>query len=323
MASASFAQLLSLDRYAIPLDAKGATIGKFVATGNETVKLLKDEAGIFTIADNTLSLKKNAAVKAGAPMSYVITVQCGAEVKRFELVKDEFLRNKVIAHRGAWKHHNVSQNTIGSLMAAIAIGCEGSEFDVWLTKDGRVALNHDNDLSGMIVEKSNLSALQTVELKAGEHIPTLEDYLALIKTQNKTRLVLELKSNGNPRALELADSAVRIVHRMRAQAWVDYISFDYKALLKVRSLDPTAAIANLSDKEPMDLLKIENFTGIDYNQGVFDNGLRVYERARMLGLTVNVWTVNDEAAQQRFLSMGVDFITTDEPEQLLRMVEKK
>ncbi|MDR1667456.1 MAG: glycerophosphodiester phosphodiesterase [Bacteroidales bacterium] len=321
-AANAFAQLTALDGYTIPLNKKGATVGKFVAPAGRDAVLIKDEAGIFLINKGVLSLKKNTSVAAGAPRSYVVTVRCGEEVKSFELVKDEFIHNKVIAHRGAWKHHGVHQNSMGALRHAIALGCEGSEFDVWLTKDGKVALNHDRDLEGMIVEESNLPQLRTVLLEEGEVIPVLEDYIALIKTQNKTRLVLELKSAKNGRAIALTDSAVNIVHRLKAQAWVDYISFDYAAVTKVRELDPTAHVAYLTDDVPMDLLKVDGISGIDYHYALFDKLPKLYERARMLGLTINVWTVNDEQRWKTFLDMNVDFITTDEPALLLKMTQK-
>ncbi|MDR0714622.1 MAG: glycerophosphodiester phosphodiesterase [Bacteroidales bacterium] len=321
-ATTVFAQLTVLDRYTIPLNKKGATVGKLVVPDGRKSVLVKDEAGIFVLNEGVLSLKKNVSVAPGTPFSYVVTIQCGNEIKSFELVKDEFVHNKVIAHRGAWKHHGVHQNSTGSLRHAIDLGCEGSEFDVWLTKDGKVALNHDNDLDGMIVEKSDLARLRTIPLENGEVIPTLEDYIALIKTQNKTRLVLEFKSNKNGRAIALTDSAVNIVHRLKAQAWVDYISFDYAAVKRVRELDPTAHIAYLTDDVPMDLLKADGISGIDYHYSLFEKLPKLYERARMLGLTINVWTVNDEQRMKTFLEMNVDFITTDEPALMLQLIGK-
>ena len=42
-----------------------------------------------------------------------------------------------------------------------------------------------------------------------------------------------------------------------------------------------------------------------------------------LGLTVNVWTVNDKKDMQWFIDMGVDYITTDKPDVLKRMLKNK
>ena len=158
--------LLVLDNYTVPMDMKGAKIGRFVTPKDASISIVKDDSGLFEIGKTgELTLKKNKVVTSTSPMSYVITVEQGGEQKTFEIVKDEFIKNKVIAHRGAWKHTGVTQNTLGALQHAMDLGCQGSEFDVWLTKDKKIAINHDNDLEGRIIEKTTLADLQTIKLK--------------------------------------------------------------------------------------------------------------------------------------------------------------
>lgn len=317
--------LLVLDNYTIPMDMKGAKVGRFVTPKDASVSIVKDESGLFEIGKTgELMLKKNKVITSTSPMSYIITVEHGGEQKTFEIVKDEFIKNKVIAHRGAWKHTGVTQNTLGALQHAIDLGCQGSEFDVWLTKDKKIAINHDNDLEGRIIEKTTLADLQTIKLKNDEVVPTLEEYIKLIKTQNKTRLVLELKSNKwNENVLALADSCVQIVHRMNAQAWVDYITFDYRGLKVIREMDATAHTAYLEHSVDLDLQKLDGVSGIDYHYSLFDKVEKLHERCLMLGLTMNAWTVNTEDWMKRFLDLDIDFITTDEPEMLLKMIEER
>lgn len=315
-------QLLALEKYTVPVGVPGAVVGRF--TTEEAVTLADDPSGLFEIVNNELKLRKKAAVTASSPMLFEIGVAYGGERKQFTIVRDEFIRNKVVAHRGAWKGYGYHQNSRHSLRKAIELGCEASEFDVWLTKDKYIALNHDYEYDGMIVELSKLADMRRVILEQGEVMATLDEYLEIIRGQNRTRLVLELKSTpANRIGLELADAAVAMVHKMGAQAWVDYISFDYEVLKRVRALDPTAHIAYLGAVVPMDQQKIEGMSGIDYHFSQFDNMPRLYDRARMLGLTINVWTVNDPKIMERMLDMGVDFITTDEPAMLLEMIEKR
>jgi glycerophosphoryl diester phosphodiesterase len=45
--------------------------------------------------------------------------------------------------------------------------------------------------------------------------------------------------------------------------------------------------------------------------------------AKRRKLTVNVWTVNEQALAESYINQGVDFITTDEPEMLLKLIGKK
>jgi glycerophosphoryl diester phosphodiesterase len=46
------------------------------------------------------------------------------------------------------------------------------------------------------------------------------------------------------------------------------------------------------------------------------------QQAHELGMTVNVWTVNSKSEIARFLSKGVDLVTTDESEIGMSLVGK-
>ena len=70
-----------------------------------------------------------------------------------------FIQNKVIAHRGAWKKNELPQNSIASLREAIRLGCEGSEFDVWMTADEVLVINHDADFQGLDIEHETYETL--------------------------------------------------------------------------------------------------------------------------------------------------------------------
>lgn len=321
--SASSASV-TLDKYTIPVGVKGAVIGKIVVQDNQEVTLAKDTSSLFLIDQaGYIKLQPNIELSISSPIRYEITVKTGSEDKAFELVKDEFINNKVIAHRGAWKNHEASQNSMSSLKNAIQLGCEAAEFDVWLSSDNKVILSHDPIIGGKKVEDTPAQTLMEIPLKNGDFVPALEEYLNCIKNQNKTRLVLELKGSqkGKDRSLALADSAVQLVHQNKAQAWVDYISFDYEALLRVKELDPTAVISYLETNKVLDELSKAKVDGIDYHYSAFYNDEKLVDKAQQLGLTTNVWTVNTEEQMQHLLQQGVDYVTTDEPELLLKLIE--
>ena len=73
-------------------------------------------------------------------------------------------QTKAIAHRGFWKTPGSSQNSITSLLKADSIGCYGSEFDVWLTKDSKLVVNHDPVYKMRPMEYSKGDALTWVEI---------------------------------------------------------------------------------------------------------------------------------------------------------------
>jgi glycerophosphoryl diester phosphodiesterase len=59
-----------------------------------------------------------------------------------------FADNVVVAHRGAWKQKDIPENSIASLKHAIELNCTGSEFDVRMTADDILIVNHDAIITG-------------------------------------------------------------------------------------------------------------------------------------------------------------------------------
>lgn len=322
--------LPGLSGYRIPVEKKGALIGKVVVPVEKTpskITLQKDTSGLFRVDKmGFVRLKKGIRLKASASeFRYGITVETGGVPIDFELVKDEFIQNKVIAHRGAWKNQNVPENSLGSLERAIELGCEACEFDVWLSSDNIPVVCHNASVGGKLIEQTTASELQRISLGKDNFVPTLEQYLLDAKLQNKTKLVLEIKSSeiGQERSLELTDKVVSLVHELKAQAWTEYISFNYGILQRIRDLDPMVRTAYLSDDKPLETLVTDGISGIDYPFYAFQRDPDLVKKAHQMGLSVNVWTVNDSKELAHYLDEGVDWITTNEPEELLKFSEKK
>lgn len=241
------------------------------------------------------------------------------------LAQSTFHKNKVIAHRGAWKAKELPQNSIASLREAIRLGCEGSEFDVWMTADEVLVVNHDHELQGMNIETSTYAELLTKTLPNGEKIPTLKAYLSEGMTQKGTKLILEFKPSelGIARSERVGELSVKTVQELGAQAWVDYITFSYEGGLKAIATDPKANIAYLNgDKTPLEL-KEAGFFGFDYHLSLLRRMPQWIAEAKALGLTTNSWTINKEEDMSWLLDLGVDFITTDEPEKLSTVIQSK
>jgi glycerophosphoryl diester phosphodiesterase len=319
--------LPGLSSYRIPLEKEGALIGKVVIPSPKTtqkITLQKDTSGLFRLdGKGCIRLKKGTKLKASASeFRYGIAVGIGTVSVDFELVKDEFILNKVIAHRGAWKNQQVAENSLGSLNKAIELGCEGSEFDVWLSSDKVPVVCHNASVGGKLIEQTTAAELQKISLGKDGFVPTLEQYLLAAKHQNRTHLVLEIKSSeiSQERSLELTNAVVCMVHNLKAQAWVDYISFNYGVLKRVHELDPGAKTAYLSDDKKLEELVADGITGIDYPYYSFHTDENLVKKAHQLGLTVNVWTVDKEEELRYFITQGVDRITTNEPEQLIKLI---
>ncbi|WP_207431665.1 glycerophosphodiester phosphodiesterase [Sabulibacter ruber] len=289
------------------------------------VKLVGESARTFELVkDNTLKLKKTAISNPQAFWQEVVVETNSGQRDTFRIVRDEFITNRVVAHRGAWKNTGATENSIGALQHAIRLGCAGSEFDVHMSSDSVLFVHHDHDVNGTHIEKTPAAELAKLKLPNGEYLPTLEAYLQAGLNQNKTKLILEIKPSAisKERGQALARKVVETVQKYKAQGWVDYISFDYDICRKVKELEPSAKVAYLNgEKAPAELAK-DKMYGFDYHQNVVKKNPQCIEEAHALNLTVNVWTVNAPEMMDWLLERKVDFITTNEPEILLEKVSK-
>jgi glycerophosphoryl diester phosphodiesterase len=241
------------------------------------------------------------------------------------IAQEMFHSNKVIAHRGAWKAQGFPQNSLASLRESVRLGCEGSEFDVWMTADEVLVVNHDGEFMGMEIEHNTYDQLLSQKLSNGEKIPTLKEYLTEGMKQTGTKLILEFKPSGISveRSEKVGEMSVKTVKEMKAEKWVDYITFSYEGGKKAIATDPKANVAYLTgDKSPAQL-KEDGFFGFDYNIRALRLKPEWISEAQQLGLTVNAWTVNNPEDMQWLLDLKADFITTDEPELLFQLLGKK
>lgn len=223
-------------------------------------------------------------------------------------------QTQIIAHRGFWKTENSAENSLAALIKADSIGCYGSEFDVWLTKDKQLIVNHDPEVYGRSIQESSARKITRTRLLNKECIPTLEQYLLTGKGL-KIKLILELKPlNSSDRETLAVQLIVDMVRSMGLEDRMEYIAFSLHATKEFIRLAPKGTPVyylngDLSPKE----LKAIGCAGPDYNLNVFKKNPDWLAECKALGLKSNVWTVNEEHDMLWFVEHVVDFITTNEP----------
>lgn len=230
---------------------------------------------------------------------------------------------EVICHRGYWDIEGSAQNSIRSLVKADSIGAWGSEFDVWMTADGVLVVNHDATFDGVTIETSKWKQLKNKRLKNGEPLPTLDQMLECGKTL-KTKLILELKPHKNKiQEKEAASKIVKMVKDKGLDDRIEYITFSYVGMKALKELAPqgTPVYYLSGDLSPAQLAELD-VAGIDYSIKVMREHPQWIDDAHSLGMKVNVWTVNSERDMDWCIHYGVDFITTNAPELLQRKLEQ-
>ncbi|APX33414.1 glycerophosphodiester phosphodiesterase [Brachybacterium sp. P6-10-X1] len=231
----------------------------------------------------------------------------------------------LVGHRGAAAL--APENTVASFRRGIAEGAELLECDVHLSRDGVDAIIHDATLDRTAQEESPLhtgavadltrAQLDRVLVGHGEHIPTLTEVLDVAVREDGTRvtLLVEIKA---PAA---AERVVRILSEYFDQdCWdqpsapAQIISFHPDALRAARSTDPRIPrLLTTTTTSP-------EFFETAQEVGVVQIGVRIadarqadVERARELGIRLNLWTARSEEELSRALELGCDTLTVDDP----------
>ena len=223
---------------------------------------------------------------------------------------------KIVAHRGYWRTDGSAQNSITSLQKAAAVGCYGSEFDVWLTADGVPVVFHDATIDGIRIEDTTFATLMNHRLQNGEFIPTLQQYLTEGSKIEGCQLILEIKPHRNEvRDKRIADVCVELVRTLGLEKKTEYISFSKVVCQRLHEITPDSKVAYLNGELAPAQIKEMGLTGIDYNEKVFVKHPEWLQEAKQLGVEVNVWTVDGEENLRHHVNLeGVDLITTNDPE---------
>lgn len=230
-------------------------------------------------------------------------------------------KTKVIAHRGYWKTEGSAQNSIRSLERANEIKVYGSEFDVHLTADNIPVVYHDKSIEGKEIQTTPYAELKELKLPNGETLPTLEQYLDRAKKLKKTKLIFELKSHATPeRDREAAKIAVDMVNSKKLRKRTEYIAFSLEAAMELHRLSPKTPVYYLNGDLTPKQLKELGFAGLDYHYKVMQKHPEWFKEAKDLKLKINVWTVDGPQVMQEMIEAGVDFLTTDYPEEAQKAV---
>ncbi len=150
------------------------------------------------------------------------------------------------AHRGL---HDSGKGIPENSMAAFRLAADrgyGIELDVHLTRDGRLAVIHDDSLlrtAGVDVKASDLTAEELAQYRlegTEERIPFLEEVLPLF--EGRAPIIVELKVEGN--AAALAEAACTLLDQYKVDYCIE--SFHPQAIRWLKQNRPGICRGQLS-----------------------------------------------------------------------------
>ena len=231
----------------------------------------------------------------------------------------------VIAHRGFWKCEEAgyAQNSLAALKVAQDHGFWGSEFDVHLTRDNVVIVNHDDTIQGLRIADHPYSAFSTQRLPNGEHLPTLDEFLLQGEQYRTTRLVIELKPQYSQLREDVlweeTETALRR-HALFDPERVAFISFSHHLCRTAAARAPGFTVLYLRDDAAPDQLLSEGISGIIFSQKSFNNNPDKIRSAIRDGLSVNAWISDCDYTLPLLIQSGIQALATNDPMKIREML---
>ena len=227
-------------------------------------------------------------------------------------------QTQIIAHRGYWQTNPpTTENSIKSLENAQNLKIYGSEFDVRMTKDGVLVVNHDEHHGEMEISETDFQDLEKLKLSNGEKYPTLKDYLKQGKKEKSLKLIVEIKpAKSAELENEIVKKTIQIIKDLKVESQSEFISFSLNVCKEIKKVEPKSKVQYLEGNLSPQQIKAEGLDGIEYHYSVFEENPTWISEANALGLITNSWTVNDIEVYKKLKDQGLKFVTTNIPDQL-------
>lgn len=241
---------------------------------------------------------------------------------------------RVCAHRGF--STVAPENTMPAFGAAIAMGADEIEFDLWPSKDGVIVSCHDRSLdrvsdgSGLITDK-NFDELKELDFGGkfnekfrGLKIVTFEEILR--------KFACQVIMNVHVKPLSYAEnypenSMKKIVSLIRQYDCSKHVYLMLETDVQIKQFkeyapDIPVCVGHLSDR-PYEIVdraielkceKVQLFKPY-YNKEMID-------KAHEHGIKCNVFWSDDEKETEEFLKMGIDTILTNDYNLIAQVVKK-
>lgn len=219
----------------------------------------------------------------------------------------------IIGHRGA--SAVALENTITAFRSAILAGADGVEFDVRLSSEGTPVVIHDETLSRTHGVRRRVAELTSHELdELG--VPSLRELFELMAS-NELLLCLEIKGSS----AELAERCCELVREFSFAERTIVECFDLNVLKRVDL--KTAALFEpriYPDKYIVDRALAVGASVLALHRRLAKAPL--VEKAKLAGLRVIVWTVDDPAWIPKARSLGIEALITNDPASMIEAADR-
>ena len=255
----------------------------------------------------------------------------GASVVQFE---DVMKYPRLCAHRGF--NTVAPENSMAAFGAAVALGAEEIEFDIWSTSDGVLVSCHDSTLErvsdgcGKIYEYTYAELCELdFGIKHGEkfkgmRIPTFEEILQ--KFAGRVIMNIHVKIWDCNFENDMMEQIVALIRQYDCEKHIYFMTSNDRMIKKVMEYAPDlrVCVGWNGNKDPMSIVdraielgayKVQLFKPY-FNQESVD-------KAHAHGILCNVFWADDPDEAQKYFEMGIDTVLTNDYLKIYNAVKDK
>lgn len=237
---------------------------------------------------------------------------------------------RMCAHRGF--NSVAPENSLPAYGAAVALGAEEIEFDLWPSRDGVVVSIHDPVLdrvstgSGNVWEHTYEELLQYdfgIKVNpafSGLRIPTFEQILQKLACHTVMNIHIKTRSDDELLPEDYLREIVRLIRKYDCEKYCYFMS-TMPVLKQMREIAPDIARCTGANRIP-------GYDLVDMALEVGGSKIQIYkphfnhygpnyipeivEKAHKYGIAVNVFWSDDPEEAREYLKMGVDTVLTND-----------
>ena len=236
----------------------------------------------------------------------------------------------VEGHRGFCAEY--PENTLISFAAALDLGVDGIEFDIWLTKDKVPVLMHDGNANRTCGVNRHVRDMTLEEVKAldasyptkfGDRyagmnvkVPTFRELLELVRDKRPDLpfLGVEIKEYTE----ETVDAAVALLKEFGFFERAYFYAFNARTIkyLKTEYNGRTMGYPDFQMKEFVQGSSYDYYEEIGLNMNIVKSEILPFYQAK--GFPIHMYCADNDADVEFCLSHGANFITANDPRPLMK-----
>ena len=249
-----------------------------------------------------------------------------SHIDSFDQVLKQFPKNTLlrkpflIGHRGVPSLED--ENTIESAVRSVELGADIVENDIYLTKDNKLIVMHDNTVDRTTTGKGVIEAMTYAEVQQlrtknkQRHIPLLSEYFSTFKKNKNLVLMVEMKS-ANPQLVPMLKAEIE---KYGVEDQVVVTSFNRDQIAKAKQIIPQVSSGILIgylpnnaslEKNTQQILKESQQYTSSYHPPYRSDMARLFEVTQLQGVTYWPWSLNDQTFKSLYLA-GLNGLTTND-----------